>query len=403
MAAGYPRASLQTSRRDILLLACCQALLLVNASGLISMNGLVGFSLAETKSLATFGATTYVLGSALATMPMSLWMARVGRRAGFMAGAAINIVGCIVGAVALQAQSFPLFCVATGIIGIYNAVGLQYRFAAAEVAAPNHRAKAISLVLAGGVVGGLIGPQATRFTRDLFATPFQGSFVMLAAFALVALAVQSRVHVPPPSLDERAGAGRPLSAIVRQPTFIVAVLAGALGYGLMNLLMTATPIAMDFCGHPFSATAWVIEWHVVAMYAPGFVTGTLIRRFGTLPIILAGAGLTAAAVFFALNGITVAHFVAALALVGIGWNFMYTGGTTLLTETYRPSEKARTQGLNDFIVFATMCVSSLASGALVTTTGWDTMNRAALPILAMIAAAASWLIWKRRAAQVAAS
>ena len=367
------------------------------------MNGLVGFSLAETKSLATFGATTYVLGSALATMPMSLWMARVGRRAGFMAGAAINIVGCIVGAVALQAQSFPLFCVATGIIGIYNAVGLQYRFAAAEVAAPNHRAKAISLVLAGGVVGGLIGPQATRFTRDLFATPFQGSFVMLAAFALVALAVQSRVHVPPPSLDERAGAGRPLSAIVRQPTFIVAVLAGALGYGLMNLLMTATPIAMDFCGHPFSATAWVIEWHVVAMYAPGFVTGTLIRRFGTLPIILAGAGLTAAAVFFALNGITVAHFVAALALVGIGWNFMYTGGTTLLTETYRPSEKARTQGLNDFIVFATMCVSSLASGALVTTTGWDTMNRAALPILAMIAAAASWLIWKRRAAQVAAS
>ncbi|MFI4888646.1 MAG: MFS transporter [Burkholderiales bacterium] len=387
---------MQTSRRDIFLLACCQALLLINASSLISMNGLVGFSLAQTKTLATFGATTYVLGSALATMPMSLWMGKVGRRAGFMAGAGINVVGCIVGAWALHIQSFALFCVATGIIGIYNAVGLQYRFAAAEVASPRDRAKAISLVLAGGVVGGLIGPQATRVTRELFATPFQGSFVMMAGFALIALFVQSRVHVPPPSHEERSGRGRPLAQIARQPTFIVAVIAGALGYGLMNLLMTATPIAMDFCGHPFGAAAIVIEWHVVGMFAPGFVTGSLIRRFGTLPIILAGAALTACAVAIALNGITVAHFVASLVLIGIGWNFMYTGGTTLLTETYRPNERARTQGLNDFIVFATMGVSSLASGALVTTTGWETMNRAALPVLGLIAAAVLWLSWMRR-------
>jgi MFS family permease len=391
----------QTSRRDIFLLACCQALLLTNASGLISMNGLVGFSLAHNKSLATFGATTYVLGSALAAMPMALWMAKVGRRTGFMTGAAINVVGCIVGAFALQGHSFPLFCVATGIIGVYNAIGLQYRFAAAEVAAPEHRARAISLVLAGGVVGGLIGPQATRFTRDLFATPFQGSLVMLALVAFIALAVQSQVRVPRPSLDERTGKGRPLSVIVRQPAFIVAVLAAALGYGLMNLLMTATPIAMDFCGHPFSAAAWVIEWHVVAMFAPGFVTGSLIRRFGKLPVILAGVAMTAIAVVVALDGISVAHFVAALALVGVGWNFMYTGGTTLLTETYEPNEKARTQGLNDFIVFATMSVSSVASGALVTTTGWQTMNRAALPILAVIAVAVLWLMWMRRGPPVA--
>jgi predicted MFS family arabinose efflux permease len=399
--ASVTPADLKTSRRDIFLLACCQALLLTNASGLISMNGLVGFALAQNKSLATFGATTYVLGSALAAMPMALWMARVGRRAGFMAGAAINVVGCIVGALALQWKSFPLFCVATCIIGVYNAIGLQYRFAAAEVAAPDHRARAISLVLAGGVVGGLIGPQAMRFTRDLFATPFQGSLVMLALVALVALAVQSRVHVPTPSLEERSGGGRPLSAIVRQPTFVVAVIAGALGYGLMNLLMTATPIAMDFCGHPFSAAAWVIEWHVVAMYAPGFATGSLIRRFGKLPIILAGTCLTALAVVVALDGISVAHFVAALALVGAGWNFMYTGATTLLTQTYAPNEKARTQGLNDFIVFATMGVSSLSSGALVTTAGWETMNRAALPVLAVIATAALWLMWMRRVARSA--
>jgi predicted MFS family arabinose efflux permease len=386
----------QTSRRDIFLLACCQALLLINASGLISMNGLVGFSLAQTKTLATFGATTYVLGSALATMPMSLWMARVGRRAGFMTGALINVGGCGVAALALAWQSFALFCVATGIIGIYNAVGLQYRFAAAEVAAPADRAKAISLVLAGGVVGGLIGPQTARLGRDWLAAPFQGSFVVLAAFAHVALAVQSRVHVPAPSHQDRSGRGRSLRVIARQPEFVVAVLAGALGYGLMNLLMTATPIAMNFCGHPFSAAALVIEWHVVAMYAPGFVTGSLIRRFGTLQIVLAGAALTALATVVALNGISVAHFVAALALVGIGWNFMYTGGTTLLTQTYAPNEKARTQGLNDSIVFATMGVSSLASGALVTTSGWATMNRAALPVLALIALAVLWLMWVRR-------
>jgi MFS family permease len=392
----------RTSRRDIFLLACCQALLLINGAGLVSMNGLVGFSLAQTKQLATFGVTTYVLGSALATMPMSLWMGRVGRRAGFMAGAAINIAGCFVGALALQWRSFPLFCVATGVIGIYNAIGLQYRFAAAEVAAPADRAKAISLVLAGGIVGGLVGPQAVRVTRDLFATPFEGSFAMLAVVALITLGVQSLVRVPPPARDEQSG-GRRLGEIARQPTFVVALLAGALGYGLMNLLMTATPIAMDFCGHPFGAMALVIEWHVVAMFAPGFVTGSLIRRFGTLPVILAGVALTALAALVALHGISVAHFVVSLALVGIGWNFMYTGGTTLLTETYRPNEKSRTQGLNDMIVFATMVVSSLASGALVTTTGWETMNRAALPLCATIGLAVAWLMWMRRGSRPAAA
>jgi MFS family permease len=208
--------------------------------------------------------------------------------------------------------------------------------------------------------------------------------------------------VPPPSHEERAVKGRPLGEIARQPAFVVAVLAGALGYGLMNLLMTATPIAMDFCGHPFGAAALVIEWHVVAMFAPGFLTGSLIRRFGVLRVIVAGAVLTAFATLVALDGISVAHFVAALALVGIGWNFMYTGGTTLLTETYLPHEKARTQGLNDFIVFATMGVSSAASGALVTTSGWETMNRAALPVLALIALAALWLQRMRRQAPAAA-
>ncbi|HEY4138794.1 MAG TPA: MFS transporter [Casimicrobiaceae bacterium] len=392
-----------TSYRDIFLLSCCQALLLINAAGLITMNGLVGYSLTDQKALATLGVTTYVLGSAVSTLPFSLWMAKVGRRTGFMTGAMINIVGCIIGASALWLHSFALYCFATAIIGIYNAIGLQYRFAAAEVAAPSDKAKAISLVLAGGIVGGVIGPESTRLSRDWFATPFLGSFTLLAIYALVALAVQARVRVPKPVQEHHSEEGRSLSAIMRQPVFIVAALSGGLGYGLMNLLMTATPIAMQICSHPFAATAFVIEWHVVGMFAPGFFTGSFIKRFGVLNVILAGLAMMAGAALIALTGISVMHFVVALTLVGIGWNFMYTGGTTLLTEAYRPVEKARAQGTNDFIVFATMLISSVTSGALVSTSGWEAMNAAVLPFLALIAGAVFWLqqLRRRRAARAA--
>ncbi|CAG0962949.1 Riboflavin transporter RfnT [Burkholderiales bacterium] len=380
-----------TDYRTLALLAACQALLLINAAGLITINGLVGHMLADTKALATLGATTYVIGSALAAMPAALWMARVGRRAGFMAGALINIAGCAIAALALQQRSFVLFCAATAIIGVYQAVGLQYRFAAAEVAAPADRAKAISWVLAGGIAGGIVGPESMRFARDWFSTPFTGSFVALAGFALVALAVQSRVHVPPPTRAERSGAGRPLADIVRQPVFVVAVLAAALGYGVMNLLMVATPLAMDFCSHPFAQAALVIQWHVVAMYAPGLFTGTLIKRFGVLRIIVTGVVLMGGCVAVALSGTSVAHFLVALALLGVGWNFMYTGGTTLLIDAHTPAEKARAQGANDFAVFATMGVSSAASGALVSLAGWERMNAAALPALAVVVVAVAWL------------
>ena len=385
-----------TSYRDIFLLACCQALLLTNAAGLISMNALVGYSLVDVKTIATLGATTYVLGSALATMPMSLWMGRVGRRRGFMAGALINVGGCAIAVAALSLKSFALYCVATAVIGIYNAIGLQYRFAAAEVAAPADRARAISLVLAGGIVGGFLGPAITRWGRDLFAAPFLGSFLMLAGVALVALAVQSQVHVPKPHAAGHADGGRPLRRIVRQPVFVVAALSAVVGYGLMNLLMTATPLAMDFCGLPYAQAAFVISWHVVGMYAPGFVTGSLIDRFGVLNVILAGAAVMAAGALVALTGNALPHFLAALVLIGVGWNFMYTGGTALLTESYTPPEKARTQGANDFIMFSTMAVSSFSSGAMVSTTGWEAMNWTALPVLAAVSGAVVWYARRRR-------
>lgn len=386
-----------TDRKTLALLAACQGLLLINGAGLISMQGLVGYMLTDTKSLATLGATTYVIGSALAAMPAAMWMARVGRRAGFMTGAFINIVGCGLAALALHLRSFPLFCAATAVIGIYQAIGLQYRFAAAEVAAPADRAKAISWVLAGGIAGGILGPESMRLARDWFATPFAGSFIVLAAYALLAMAVQSRVHVPKPTRQERSGGGRSLGEIVRQPVFVVAVISAAFGYGIMNLLMVATPLAMDFCSHPFAQAAMVIQWHVVGMYAPGLFTGSLIRRYGTLKVILAGVVLVGGCVAVALSGTTVTHFLVALALLGVGWNFMYTGGTTLLTESYAPAEKARAQGANDFAVFATMGVSSFSSGALVSVAGWERMNMLALPVLAVVVVAVVWLARLRRA------
>ena len=395
---------MRVSYRDVLLLACCQALLLINNAALIAMNGLVGYALADNKIYATLGVTTYVLGSALAAMPASLWMAKVGRRRGFMTGAVIGAAGSAICALAIARASFALFCVGTAIIGIYTAFGFQYRFAAAEVSSPEFRAKAISLVLAGGIAGGFLGPEASRWAKDLLPTPFLGSFLVLSVVALCALAVQAQVRVPNPPASDREG-GRPLSKIARQPIFVVAALSAALGYGTMNLLMTATPLAMSFCQLPFAAAAFVIEWHVVGMYGPGFVTGTLIKRFGALKVIIAGAALMACCVGVALEGNSIGHFWAALVLLGIGWNFMYTGGTTLLTESYAPAEKARAQGLNDFIVFAVMGVSSFASGALVNSAGWETMNAGALPFIATVAIAASWfaLSRHRRAARSSAA
>jgi MFS family permease len=387
---------MRTSYRDIALLACCQGLLLVNNAGLIAMNGLVGYALAGNKALATLGVTTFVLGSAFTAMPASLWMAKVGRRRGFMTGSLIGAAGSAICALAVAESSFPLFCTGTGIIGVYTAFGFHYRFAAAEVAEPAFKAKAISLVLAGGIVGGFLGPEASRIAKDALPVPFLGSFIVLSGIALCALAVQSRVRVPRVGEAEGRDAGRPLSKIARQPVFIVAALSAALGYGIMNLLMTATPLAMSFCSLPYAAAAFVIEWHVVGMYAPGFVTGALIKRFGVLKIIIAGCVLMIACVAVARAGNSIEHFWGALVLLGVGWNLTYTGGTTLLTEAYRPAEKARTQGLNDFLVFSVMAVSSFSSGVLVNAAGWDRMNVGALPFIAVVGVAATWFALTRR-------
>lgn len=390
---------MNSTRRNVSLLAGCQAMLFSNSSTLASISGLAGMALATNPALGTLPVTTWVLGGAIATMPASMYMKRVGRTRGLIVGAATGIAASLICALAIGLHSFWLLCIGTLIFGASNATGQYYRFAAADVSPPDFRARAISLVLAGGLAGGIIGPGLSRFSVDAFSERYLGAFLVPVLYCLVTIALLSATRIPNPSVDETTRGGRAIAEIATQPKFIVAVLAGSIGYGVMNLLMTATPIAMQICGHPFGDAAFVISSHVIAMFAPSLVTGSLIRRFGVLSIILVGALLNVACVAIAIAGVEVGHFWLSLVLLGVGWNFMYIGGTTLLTETYRPEERAKAQGANDLCIFLTMVLSSLASGLLVSRAGWDKVNLVALPLLVVVCAATLWLaVRKERAA-----
>ena len=388
--------------RNVWLLAACQAMLLANNSTLIAINGLVGLALAPHASLATLPVTCWVLGGAAATLPASFHMKRVGRRRGLSMGTLWGFVGALVCAVALGLQSFWLLCAGTFVYGVFNAYGQYYRFAAADTAEPQFKATAISLVLAGGLVGGILGPNSSRFTVELFEPRFLGAYLGLLVFVAVTSVLLRYVQIPAPTAAERASHGRPLAQIAAQPKFIVAVLAGALSYGVMNFLMTSTPIAMQVCGHSYGAAAFVISSHVLGMFGPSFVTGHLIKRFGTLPIMFLGAALNAATVAIAVSGDSVTHFWWALVLLGVGWNFLYTGATLLLTETYRPEEKAKAQGANDQVQFIMMLISSLTSGMTVTQAGWERVNLLALPLIVVIVIALAWFVVHSRAQKEAA-
>jgi MFS family permease len=388
--------------RNVAVLVACQALLFTNNSILISLNGLAGYALAANKSLATLPVTGWVVGGALTTFFASLLMKRIGRRAGFTVGACIGILGAGICSLALWLGNFWLFCSGTVVFGVYNAFGQYYRFAAADAATHDFRARAISYVLAGGLIGGIVGPTTSRFTVGLLPTTYLAPYLSLIVFMLLALALLRFLEIPPPTAAESTEHGRPLAQIVAQPAFIVAVLAAAFSYGVMNLLMTATPLAMGVCGHPYSAAATVISSHVVGMFAPSFVTGDLIRRFGGLNVMLCGVVLNLVCVGVALSGIEVAHFWWALVLLGVGWNFMFISATALLTETYRPAEKAKAQGVNDLVIFVTMATSSFSSGMILERNGWQTLNYAAIPFIAAIGVAVVWLTMKRKRAVAAA-
>jgi MFS family permease len=386
------------ARRNVFLLACCQALLLTNAVTLIAVNGLAGFALVDNKAFATLPATAYILGAALSTFPLSLWMKRVGRRNGFLTGGAFGLAGSTIASLGIWNASFPLLCLGTFLLGFYNAVGQYYRFAAADAAPAEFKAKAISLVLAGGLVGGVVGPQISKLTIGFAQPQFLATYASLFVYCTIAMAIVSFLVIPAAKESAASEPARPLAKIARQPAFVVAASVEALGYAVMNLLMTATPLAMGFCGYPYAAAAGVIAAHVVAMFGPSFFTGSLIQRFGVLNVMLAGVASMFACVAVALSGELVMNFWWALVLVGIGWNFMFVGGTTLLTEAYKPSEKAKAQGLNEIIIFGVQALSSFASGVLVNTAGWHTLNYVSLPLLALAGSAALWLLVRRRVA-----
>ena len=379
-------------QRDLRLLAAAQGLLLTNNVVFIAINGLVGMRLAPQPWMATLPVMGYVVGGALATGPVAQAQQRWGRQASFQLGALVALGSALLCALAAWLGSFALLLAATVIAGYYSANGQLYRFAAGELAPPEARERAVSLVLAGGLIGAIAGPALARYTRDLLDIPFLGAYLALAIVALLSMAVIGAIRSPA-GRGAAAGAppGRSTAALLREPAFAVAALAAALGYGVMNLLMAATPLAMDVCGLPFGDVAWVLQWHVVGMFAPGFWTGGLIRRFGVLRVMGAGVLLNLACVAVALTGQDLHRFTGALFLLGVGWNFLFTGSTTLAMAAYRPEEKDRAQAAINFGVFATMALTSFASGALVTTRGWSVLNLGSLPPLLALGAALLWL------------
>ena len=383
--------------RNLWLLAAAQGLFLTNNVVFIAINGLVGLALAPLGWMATLPVMGYVVGGALSTGLVARTQSRWGRQVSFQLGLAVALGSALLGAWAVLDRNFWLLVAATVIAGYYSANGQLYRFAAAELALPAFREKAVSLVLAGGLIGAIVGPNLASRTRDLTEAPFAGAYLALAVVALLSMAVMAFIRFPaePP---KKAGAdgGRPLGEIMRQPVFIVATAGAALGFGVMNLLMAATPLAMQVCGYPFSDAALVLEWHVIGMFAPGFFTGHLIKRFGVLQIMGVGVLLNVACIAVALTGVELHQFLVALFLLGVGWNFLFTGSTTLALEAWRPEEKDRAQAALNFFVFATMALTSFASGALVTTQGWQWLNVGSLLPVALTGVALVWLALVRR-------
>jgi predicted MFS family arabinose efflux permease len=386
--------------RNLWLLALCQGLFLTNNVAFIAINGLVGLSLAPFGWMATFPVMGYVVGGALSTPLVARTQSRFGRRTSFQIGLMVAVLSAIWAAWAIVDKNFWMLVCATVVAGYYSANGQLYRFAAAELVDAPQREKAVSLVLAGGLIGAIAGPNLAARSRALLEVPFAGAYLVLAAVALVAMLLMAFIRFPPHIQHAKGGAngGRPLAEIMRQPVFAVACISAALGYGVMNLLMAATPLAMQQCGLSFDDAALVLEWHVIGMFAPGFFTGGWIKRFGTLPVMAVGVALNLACIVIALTGVDLHQFVVALFLLGVGWNLLFTGSTTLSMGAYRPEEKDRAQAAINFCVFAVMAVTSFASGALVSTQGWAMLNWGSLVPVVLTAAALAWLALRRRMA-----
>jgi MFS family permease len=385
-------------RRSVALLATCQALFQSVQSMAITATPLAGHMLlGDDKSLATLPIFMVHFGLLITTIPASFLMGRFGRRFGFTLGGVAGIICGGLAAYAIYIRSFELLCVAALFQGIAGAFAWYFRFAAADAADATYKAKAISLVMAGGVVAGFLGPQTAKWAVDLFApVTFAGIYVMVMVFSALILFVVQMLRIPPLTATEKAEGGRPMREIMRQPAYLVALASSMFGFATMTLVMSATPLAMLACGFKFMDSATVIQGHVIAMFLPSFFTGHLIARFGVLRIIAVGALLQAACALVNLSGIQFAHFFIANVLVGIGWNFTFVGGTTLLTTTYRPIERAKVQASHDFLVYATTATAAGVSGLLAAGPGWSAVNLTALPMMGVVLLASCALIIRQR-------
>jgi predicted MFS family arabinose efflux permease len=388
----------QPMHRQVLLLATAQALFQTASVLVMTVGGLAGSQIAPAPHLATAPIASMLLGTVLATVPASIWMARAGRRTGFIAGALLGTSGGVIAAIGIVASSLPLLSLGTLLVGTYQGFAQYYRFAASEVANDAFRPRAISLVLAGGVVAAFLGPALGELGGPLLVPAYVGSFLILAAVSFVAAGLLFGLHVPMPRADVRQDSARPLLTVMRQPTYAVALFGAATGGGVMVLAMTAMPLAMAHHHHGLSETAMVMQAHVLGMFLPSFFTGSLIARFGVLRVMLAGTALLSAHVALALSGTGFVTFASALAVLGVGWNFLYVGGTTLLTGAYSPAEKGRAQAANDLTVFTVALLASLGAGMLLQTIGWRAMNAMLLPWLLAAATAILWLGRTRRPA-----
>ncbi len=390
------------AKQNAVILASAQAFGGAAAPIAISLGGLAGFYLlGDDKSLATLPITAFVLGTALTAVPAAMLARWIGRRPAYMTASVFNAASGALAAFALVQGSFWLFCLAMVIAGGMNAFAQQYRFAVADTASERLRPKVISWVLIGGIFTGIIGPQTAIYAKDLLAPiPFAGAFVAQIGLAAIALVILGFVSIPKPAQSETAQSGRPLFEILTQAKFMVAVICAIASYALMSLVMTAAPLAMVACGLSEADAAWGIQWHVVAMFAPSFFTGNLIVRFGAGRVVAAGLALLIACGAVAHAGLDVAHFWIALILLGIGWNFGFIGATAMVTETYRPEERAKVQAANDFLVFGFVALASLLSGALLNLFGWDVIVMIVYPVVALCFGLLGWLWIKSRAQPV---
>lgn len=375
------------ARRNALKLAVGSALAGANASVIFATGSIVGATLAPSPDLATAAISIFVVGMALGTIPNGFIARHYGRRTAFQLGAGYGAAGGLINAWAILNGNFWVYCVGAFLCGCYASVAQSYRFAAADTASDAFKPRAVSWVMAGGVIAGFVGPQLVQNTMNLWAPyMFSASYIGQAAFALIAMAALSTVDIPKPAPAATAG-GRPLGEIVRQPVFVIAALCGVVSYALMNLIMTSAPLAMKMCGHLPGDSNLAIQWHVVSMYLPSFFTGALISRFGAGRVVAAGLLLTALAALIDLSGTSVATFWTGLIVLGVGWNFGFIGASALVLKAHRPEERNKVQSFNDFLVFGTMALGSFSSGKLLTSYGWDMVNYVAFPPVALALAA----------------